>query len=512
MSIRSLLLQLYCRSLFLLIFLALLLLLPPYVAARDDGPSLALAPIQGTCATPIVARGTNFTRGTEVIFTAVQSRPPSNVGAQFGRTTVATDGTFTVDIPRPVVIAGCSGGAPAPAGAQYTISAERVTPQTGDAGGVLASATFTVAAPSRCFQETGQCVQGRFLDYWQANGGLVRNGFPLSGELIETLEDGRAHTVQYFERVRLEYHPENTAPYDILLGQFGRHIRPADAPVSQQPGSTYFAETGHNVSGDFLAYWEANGGLAQFGYPLSEEISEPIDGKPYTVQYFERARFEYHPENADPQYQVLLGQFGRQILATQPAASPPLGCRDGDGLGFPSYPGYTIEQLVWSSHQIVAGEVVERLPTIAVASREGPSTRVIYYTDYAVRVAGRVRGLPSDTIRVRLPGGTIGACTQVEPNNLPLAPVVGGLLLLFLTAPQVDMAVPTYILSGGPQGRWGIADDGSVTTIVNEYATANGLPLTQFTAQLRGVLEGLPPANLGNALVPLDQAPLVPAP
>ncbi len=152
------------------------------------------------------------------------------------------------------------------------------------------------------------------------------------------------------------------------------------------------------------------------------------------------------------------------------------------------------------------------MPTIAVASREGPSTRVIYYTDYAVRVPGRVRGLPSDTIRVRLPGGTIGACTQVEPNNLPLAPVVGGRLLLFLTAPQVDMAVPTYILSGGPQGRWGIADDGSVTTIVNEYATANGLPLTQFTAQLRGVLEGLPPANLGNALVPLDQAPLVPAP
>jgi hypothetical protein len=39
------------------------------------------------------------------------------------------------------------------------------------------------------------------------------------------------------------------------------------------------------------------------------------DGRPYEVQYFERARFERHPEVADPQYRVLLGQFGRRILA-----------------------------------------------------------------------------------------------------------------------------------------------------------------------------------------------------
>jgi hypothetical protein len=40
------------------------------------------------------------------------------------------------------------------------------------------------------------------------------------------------------------------------------------------------------------------------------------------VQYFERARFEYHPENADPQDQVLLGQFGRRIL-TETSGAPP---------------------------------------------------------------------------------------------------------------------------------------------------------------------------------------------
>jgi hypothetical protein len=34
------------------------------------------------------------------------------------------------------------------------------------------------------------------------------------------------------------------------------------------------------------------------------------DGQPFTVQYFERARFEWHPEKSAP-WQVLLGQLGR---------------------------------------------------------------------------------------------------------------------------------------------------------------------------------------------------------
>ncbi len=64
-----------------------------------------------------------------------------------------------------------------------------------------------------------------------------------------------------------------------------------------------------------MAYWEANGGLAQFGYPISEQLVERLeDGELYKVQYFERARFEFHWENTTP-YDILLGHFGRQILA-----------------------------------------------------------------------------------------------------------------------------------------------------------------------------------------------------
>lgn len=167
-----------------------------------------------------------------------------------------------------------------------------------------------------CFAETGFCVRGLFLTYWVANGGLAINGFPLSDEFPAYLEDGKAYTVQYFERVRMEYHPENSAPNIVLLGQFGRRIHPADAPVAAIPGAIYFPETGHNVTRpEFAAFWQANGGLAQFGYPLSEEFTEMLeDGNQYSVQYFERARFEWHPENGNP-YRVLLGQFGRRILA-----------------------------------------------------------------------------------------------------------------------------------------------------------------------------------------------------
>jgi len=176
-----------------------------------------------------------------------------------------------------------------------------------------ATITVVAAANSRTFAETGQTVQGRFLTYWGAHGGLALNGYPISGEMMATLEDGKPYLVQYFERVRLEYHPENAAPNDVLLGQFGRQIHPVDPPVAARAGATFFAQTGHNVDGGFLAYWQANGGLTQFGYPISEVFSETLgDGKSYQVQYFERARFEYHPENAAP-YDILLGQFGRQI-------------------------------------------------------------------------------------------------------------------------------------------------------------------------------------------------------
>jgi hypothetical protein len=83
------------------------------------------------------------------------------------------------------------------------------------------------------------------------------------------------------------------------------------SPQASAAACQTFQETSKTVCDPFLAYWRDHGGLAQQGLPISDEFTEvsPTDGKPYTVQYFERARFEKHPENAAP-YDVLLGLLG----------------------------------------------------------------------------------------------------------------------------------------------------------------------------------------------------------
>ncbi|MEA2576102.1 MAG: hypothetical protein QOH93_3400 [Chloroflexia bacterium] len=191
------------------------------------------------------------------------------------------------------------------------------------------------------FSATDQTVRGRFLEYWEAHGSLQQQGYPISGELREKSEiDGKVYKAQYFERAVFELHPENPAPNDVLLSLLGvfeyqhKYPSPSGAP-GQQPntssGSTLFKETGKRVGGVFLDYWQTHGGLAQQGYPISEEFQEKsdLDGKTYTVQYFERAVFEMHPENQPP-FNVLLSQLG--TFAHKPKTGSPVTFVTQDGL------------------------------------------------------------------------------------------------------------------------------------------------------------------------------------
>ncbi|MFN8513331.1 MAG: DUF4232 domain-containing protein [Chloroflexia bacterium] len=227
-----------------------------------------------------------------------------------------------------------------------------------------------------CFAETQQCVREPFLTYWWTHGQLAVNGYPLAGEQAEVLEDGQPYTVQYFERARLEYHALDAPPYQIQLGQFGRRLHPADSPVAAIPGAVYFPETGHNVARPaFFAYWEGNGGLAQFGYPLGEEFAERLeDGNVYRVQYFERARFEWHPEYANSPNEVLLGQFGRRILS-EPGRTLVPRCEAGQLRGAILHEqGATYGQLVLSLSLVNAtGDAcwVRGYPTVQFADEQG---------------------------------------------------------------------------------------------------------------------------------------------
>jgi len=170
---------------------------------------------------------------------------------------------------------------------------------------------------SHFFPETGHSVANGFLRYWEQNGGLAVFGYPLTNEIQQ-----HGTTMQYFERARFEWHP-GAAPdnYDVLLGLLGNELTvnrraAGEAPfqsVIADDACTYFAPTGHNLCAPFIDYWNDYGGLAIYGYPISEAFSEGG----FTVQYFERARFEYHPENAGTPYVVLLGRLGAQELGTE---------------------------------------------------------------------------------------------------------------------------------------------------------------------------------------------------
>lgn len=91
-------------------------------------------------------------------------------------------------------------------------------------------------------------------------------------------------------------------------------------------GCYTFPETGKTVCEPFLSYWRDHGGLAQQGLPLSDAFMErsDVNGQTYKVQYFERAVFEEHPENAPP-YNVLLSLLGREAWARKYPAGPPSG-------------------------------------------------------------------------------------------------------------------------------------------------------------------------------------------
>src|SRR5262245_16905669 len=130
---------------------------------------------------------------------------------------------------------------------------------------VMARVEVRAQPGPHCFSETGYCIKGRIREFWEQNGGLTVFGFPIAPQRAELVE-GQTFQAQWFERHRMELHPENQRPYDVLLGRLGadsladqdRDWRsfPASTP---QPGCSFFRETSHNICGDFLAAWRANG-------------------------------------------------------------------------------------------------------------------------------------------------------------------------------------------------------------------------------------------------------------
>ncbi|HEY3227889.1 MAG TPA: hypothetical protein VGJ87_01640, partial [Roseiflexaceae bacterium] len=101
-----------------------------------------------------------------------------------------------------------------------------------------------------------------------------------------------------------------------ILSRFGIDWQAQPKVGGAPPECAYFAETGHSLCPPFRTRWEELGGLPLLGQPITEpfQATREDTGQTYTVQYFERARFEFHPENAGTPYEVELGLLGRELL------------------------------------------------------------------------------------------------------------------------------------------------------------------------------------------------------
>ncbi|HEU0167800.1 MAG TPA: VanW family protein [Chloroflexota bacterium] len=187
-----------------------------------------------------------------------------------------------------------------PAGAQAAAPAPTQAPSA-DGAPQKDGAAFV-----RYFPETGHTLAGNFRDYFEAHGGLDAFGFPRTDAVMEN-----GLQVQYFQRARMEWHPDTSQVQLSLLGSIltaGRSFATVP-PVPNGPDLQYFPQTNHTVHHAFLAYFNSHGGVDQFGYPIAEESTE--DG--FRVQWFQRARMEYHPE-LPAAYTVSLSLLGDQYI------------------------------------------------------------------------------------------------------------------------------------------------------------------------------------------------------
>jgi hypothetical protein len=162
----------------------------------------------------------------------------------------------------------------------------------------------------RYFPETGHYVRGDFLDFYQNNPeSLLLYGYPIT-DAFPRAEDGLI--IQYFERARFELHPGAPNGLRVKLSPLGYYLHDSGPPLplpKNFPPCKKFPGIEFQVCYAFLDFFNEHGGVEQFGYPDSnfELRDERI------VQYFQNARFEWHPE-MPPGQRVTLTNVGTRYF------------------------------------------------------------------------------------------------------------------------------------------------------------------------------------------------------
>ena len=180
------------------------------------------------------------------------------------------------------------------------------------------------------FPETGHWVEAEFLTkYYEISNPTILYGAPIT----EAFVDSFGIKVQYFEKVRFELDPSLPIGIQVKISPLGEFLYQEAQPLvvpSNSRACRSFTGSDHLVCYNFLDFFEENGGVSQFGIPISG--FEIHNG--WIVQYFQKARFEWHPENSPGQW-VTVSNLGVRYFYESGEDSKRLSpVRDGDNTPF----------------------------------------------------------------------------------------------------------------------------------------------------------------------------------
>lgn len=177
---------------------------------------------------------------------------------------------------------------------------------------------YTVAQDeARYFPETGHWVTGKFLDFYESVAyPELLYGYPITDAFqTASVPQNPGLLVQYFQKVRLEYHPENPSELEVVRSPLGEYLYEINGPGIARPSSSLLGSCrklpadGFPVCYDFLKFYDAYGGIAQFGYPIST-IEYHHDRM---VQNFQWARFEWRFD-LPPGERIVISDLGKQYF------------------------------------------------------------------------------------------------------------------------------------------------------------------------------------------------------
>jgi quercetin dioxygenase-like cupin family protein len=148
---------------------------------------------------------------------------------------------------------------------------------------------------------------GGVLPFTVIEGELI---FHMAGHAEKVIRQGESDTEfpNHIVRAGNDTNQTTTTTFSIILPR-GNAITYVVPSMDCQ----FFLVTKQSLCFGFQAYWEKYGGLAIFGYPITAEMK---DANGVTVQWFERARFEWHPGAWPERFDVLLGRIGAELAET----------------------------------------------------------------------------------------------------------------------------------------------------------------------------------------------------